>query len=101
MHQTAVVPAPLPVSHHLDHLELLLLDSAVVRVAEQYVETHSLSASQRGALQEYRNDLDALVEQLVGPSREYAEHVLSLASTILESEGGVREKPGASAHWAA
>lgn len=101
MYQTAVGPSRLPVSHHLDHLELLLLDSAVVRVAEHYVETHALSASQRGALQEYRTDLDALVETLEGPSRDYAEHVLSLARTILDSEAEQNRTPRTKAHWAA
>lgn len=104
MNQTAVAPSrPVP-SHHLDHPELLLLDNAVVRLAEQYITKHSLTATQRAALREYRMDLDELVATLEGPARDYAEQVVVLAGTVLEAEAaasGDEPKAGTSAHRAA
>jgi hypothetical protein len=104
MHQMDVADPRLTVSHHLDHLELLLLDGAVVRLAERFVTTHTLTTSQLDALREYRTDLDVLKATLVGPARDYAEHVIELAKTVLEADWdapAATTADGASAHRAA
>jgi hypothetical protein len=86
MDQTAVARSRPVASHHLDHPELLLLDNAVVRLAEHYIVMQTLTASQRDALCEYRTDLDALLEELEGPARDFAEQVVALAQTVLDAE---------------
>lgn len=104
MDQTAVAPSRPAASHHLDHPELLLLDNAVVRVAEQYIAKHTLTATQRDALSEYRADLDELILTLAGPARDYAEQVVVLADTVLSAETAVRagdSKADGGAHRAA
>lgn len=105
MDHTAVARSRPVASHHLDHPELLLLDNAVVRLAEHYIVKQTLTASQRGALCEYRTDLDALLEELEGPARDYAEQVVALAQTVLEAESVACTSDGAaaprSAHCAA
>ena len=86
MEHTAVA-SPRPVAtHHLDHPELLLLDNAVVRLAELYIAKRSLSESQRGALNEYQADLTILSTDLAGPARDYADQVLELARTSLDAQ---------------
>lgn len=105
MDHTAVARSRPVASHHLDHPELLLLDNAVVRLAEYYIVKQTLTPSQRSALCEYRTDLDALLEKLGGPAREYAEQVVALARTVLEAEADSSTADGAdapeSAHRAA
>jgi hypothetical protein len=105
MDQTVVARSGPVASHHLDHPELLLLDNAVVRLAEHYIAKQTLTASQRGALCEYRTDLDALLKELEGPAREYAEQVVALAQTVLDGEADLPTVAGAdaprSAHRAA
>jgi hypothetical protein len=106
MHHQIDIADPRPVSHHLDHLELLLLDTAVTRLTEHYITTHTLSTSQRDALVEYTTDLGTLIDTLVGPARDYAEHVLELARTVGDAESDRSMSPAAdggtaSAHRAA
>lgn len=105
MDQTAVAPSRPAASHHLDHPELLLLDNAVVRLAEQYIVRHTLTDSQRGALSAYRVDLDELMPELVGPAHDYAEQVVALACTVLEASAEATAadagRPAESAHRAA
>jgi hypothetical protein len=86
MDQTAVASPRAVVTHHLDHPELLLLDNAVARLAEQYIAKRTLTAAQRGALDEYLSDLNALALDLAGPAREYAIQAMALAGTILEAD---------------
>jgi hypothetical protein len=106
MHHQMNVADPRPVSHHLDHLELLLLDTAVTRLAEHYITSHTLTTSQREALVEYTTDLGTLIDTLVGPARDYAEHVLELAQTVGDAErdrslSPAADSAAASAHRAA
>jgi hypothetical protein len=101
MNQTAVARSrPVP-SHHLDHPELLLLDNAVVRLAEHYIVKQTLTASQRDALCEYRNDLDVLLEELEGPARDFAQQVVALAQTVLEAQADASTTDGAAASQSA
>jgi hypothetical protein len=86
MDQTAVASPRPVVTHHLDHAELLLLDNAIARLAERYIANGTLTATQRGVLGEYRSDLAALATDLAGPAREYADQVMALARTVLDSQ---------------
>lgn len=101
MEQTAVASPRPVVTHHLDHPELLLLDNAVVRIAELYIAKHSLSDSQRGVLSEYQTDLATLAMDLAGPARDYADQVLELARTILDAQAVPTVEGAGGAHRAA
>jgi len=94
------VNAPTPITHHLDHPELLLLDGAVTRVTERYVVTRRLSESEIAVLQEYGEDVTHMLPDLFGPARDFAEQIAALARTVLESATrSVRE--GSSTSYAA
>lgn len=70
-------------SHHLDHVELLMLDSAVARLTETYCATRTLTASQREVLAEYGQDVGTSLADLQGPAREFAEQLAALVRTVL------------------
>ena len=72
----------------LDHTELLLLDGAVARVTESFVLTHSLTKSQRAVLEEYGEDVKALMPRLFGPARDFAEQIGEMVRTVLSSASG-------------
>lgn len=86
MSQMAVAGSRTAASHHLDHAELLLLDSAVSRIVERYIATRMLTAWQRTLLEDYRANVDVLVMTLAGPARDYAEQLADLTRTVLEAD---------------
>lgn len=91
MHETqtesiaAPVAAGILATHHLDHVELLMLDEAVARVSERFFISGALNASERAVLEEYGEDIDHLVSDLGGPARDFAEHLAALVDTVLDA----------------
>jgi len=100
--ETIAAPAAvrIPTTHPMDHVELSMLDEAVVRVTEQFFITGALNASQRAVLQEYGEDVDHLLNDLRGPARDFAEQLAELVDTVLDAAatkthgGRVRSSPG-------
>jgi hypothetical protein len=98
MHETdtetiaAPAAARIPTTHHMDHVELLMLDQAVARVSERFFITGALNASQRAVLEEYGEDVDHLIDDLRGPARDFAEQLAELVDTVLD--GSVTEGKG-------
>jgi hypothetical protein len=80
---SSVSAAPAAPTHHLDHLELLMLDGAIVRLTDRYLGSRTLSADQRAVLEEYHHDVVQLSASLSGPAREYADQLATLAATVL------------------
>jgi hypothetical protein len=106
MHAPAAASPQVAASHHIDHPELLLLHTAVARVAERFITTQSLTAGQHEALLEYSADLDGLMPELAGPARDFALQLADLAHVVLEADAEARTQladlAGATAaHWAA
>lgn len=77
-------------SHHLDHVELLMLDSAVARLTETYCATRTLTPAQRELLAEYGDDVSAFLADLHGPAREFGEQLAALVRTVLAATAGHR-----------
>jgi hypothetical protein len=101
MHQMVASPSCPLASHHIDHPELLLLHTAVARLAERFISNHTLSAPEREALGEYRGDVNALLPTLAGPAYDFAEQLAELATTVLDSESDSDRRAGGSSHRAA
>jgi hypothetical protein len=78
-------------SHHLDHLELLMLDSAVARLTETYCATRALTALQREVLAEYGNDVRNFIADHEGPAREFAQQLAALVRTVLAASAQHRK----------
>jgi hypothetical protein len=87
--QTETIAAPaaarIPATHHVDHVQLLMLDEAVARVTERFFISGALNASQRAVLEEYGEDVDHLLNDLRGPARDFAEHLGALVDTVLDA----------------
>lgn len=88
-----------PPSHHLDHLDLLMLYDAIARVTDRFLGTGSLSEGQRAVLTEYRDDVLQVSARVGGPAREYADQLAALESTVLDAPAG--RATGRSGHSAA
>jgi hypothetical protein len=86
MPQDTVAVSRIADTHHLDHAELLLLDNAVAHIVEHYVESGTLTATQRNLLEDYRADVVALMTNLGGPALEYTGQLADLVETVLSTQ---------------